>query len=117
MGMRALPGGIVRLTLSDAQPGALALLALGLSDLSFAGGALPLPLASHGLPGITLRTSAELLLFAPTGTNGIATGYATLDLVIPLAATGVPVFGQWVWLDPSTPSHHGSTLGHSFRVR
>ena len=116
MGMRKLAGGLMRFSLSSTLPGALAVLALGISDQTIGGQNLPLPLDPFGLPGITLLTSSDALLFALTGSAAPNAGYEGLDLRIPLAAAGTPLVGQWLWLDPTDPTRHGSTAGHRFFV-
>jgi hypothetical protein len=120
-GMRDLPGPGVRLTLSDAAPGAAALLVYGVSDTSISGQALPMPLDPFGLPGLTLLCSSDAATFALAGTTGMASGYAAADLAMPpgrsLATTGTPLFAQWLWVDPGDASRHGSTAGQRFLVR
>jgi hypothetical protein len=117
MGMRDLVGVPTRFTISAAGPGAVAFLVLGLSNLNFAGGRLPHSLAPVGFPGVLLQASPDVCLFTLAGAAGIQSGYARIDVPMHFSATGTPVYAQWLWFDPSNPSLHGSTLGHSFRVR
>lgn len=117
MGMRDLLGTGVRLSLSDADSGAMALLVIGLSNQSFGGTPLPISLAAVGLPGMLLlaRPDASCLTFA--GSTGLDRGHAEVDLPLHLLPTGLTVFAQWLWLDPANPARHGSTVGHSFLAR
>jgi hypothetical protein len=117
LGMRDLSGPPIRFHLSDSAPGAFAVLMLGWSDQSIGGVPLPLSLSPWGLPGISLLTSTQTACFVPAGTSGIASGYARLDATLPIAATGIPLYAQWLWVDPANPSRHGSTAGHRLLVR
>jgi hypothetical protein len=108
-------GDPARFTLSGAPPGAMGLLAFGISSHTIGGVPLPLSLAPLGLPGITLLTSTNATRFAATGTNGIAGGYAQVDLGVTFAAAaGIPLLAQWLWLDPADVTRHGSTGAHRF---
>lgn len=117
MGMRNLGGTGVRLTLCDAQSGALALAVLGFSDQTFGGAPLPASLAPVGLPGMLLLASADAMHLTFAATSGLDRGHAAVDAPLQLAPAGVRVFAQWLWLDPANPSLHGSTLAHSFLAR
>jgi hypothetical protein len=120
-GMRNPTTQLVRFTLSDAAPSALAVWMLGTSDLTIRGSPLPIPLDPLGFPGITLLTSTEVMVASLTGASGMAAGYANYDVALPpgrvLDTTGTSLFAQWLWLDPNDLRHHGSTAGQRFRVR
>jgi len=99
IGIRALGKRGVRIHLSGAPPSARAWLMLGLSRRTWGPAKLPLDLALVGLPGCKLYTSIELLAPATTGSQGIAKGYAFVDLGLPLAAPGkewFTLYGQWL---------------------
>ena len=102
MGVRSLGAAGVRLHLSNADPTGSAVLLLGLSrDQLGSGVRLPLPLSALGFSDCWLYTSVELLAGVPVGQNGVAAGYASFDLPLPLAVPGreqVRLFGQWVAL-------------------
>lgn len=117
MGMRRLGATGTRFTLSAAPPNALTFLALGLSNQTWQGLALPANLAPVGLPGLTLLTAVDAYAFAITGSQGVASGYAHVDLPLRTVPTGVPVYAQWHWLDPANLAARGSTLGHAFRAQ
>jgi hypothetical protein len=87
----------VRIHLSGAEPGRTALLALGLSSTSWAGQPLPLALDPVGLPGCLLYTSVEVLTPVLVGTAGVAAGYASVEVPLPLLNPGtVTLHGQWL---------------------
>lgn len=117
MGMRDLPGPDARFTLSGAAPGSMGVLMLGWSDQAIGSQPLPLQLGGFGLPGITLWTSTEAVIYVPAGANGVGAGFAQHPVRVPFQPGGVPVFAQWLWLDPADPLRHGATSGHRFLVR
>jgi hypothetical protein len=100
IGMRQLGTSGVRLHLSGAEPGGSAVLLLGLSRTHLGDGTpLPLPLDALGFSGCALQTSVELLAAVPVGSAGLARGYTSSDLNLPLALPGRERFalhGQWL---------------------
>lgn len=117
MGMRDLSGTGIRVTLSDAAAGAMALLVLGFSNQSFAATPLPASLAPLGLPGMLLLAAPDAMVLTFAGSTGRDQGCARLDLPLHLLPTGLRVYAQWLWLDPANLARHGSTAGHSFLAR
>jgi hypothetical protein len=121
IGMRVVPGTAVRLTLSNAPPTMPALLLLGLSDTAHGALPLPAPLDPFGLPGMTLLTSVEALASSWTGGTGMANGFTSIDFDLPpghsLGSTGLQLFAQWLWFDPSNLAVGGSTAGQRFFVQ
>ncbi|MEO6595340.1 MAG: VCBS repeat-containing protein [Planctomycetota bacterium] len=111
----------VRFTMSEAPPGAAALLLLGGSNAAINGIALPLGLDPFGYPGITLWTSAEVSLFTIAGSTGMGSGYAAFDIALPaghfINTTGTPFYAQWLWFDATNFTNHGSTAGQRFRLQ
>jgi hypothetical protein len=111
----------VRFTMSEAPPGAGAMLMLGTSDTAIHGIALPLGLDPLGFAGITIWTSADVNLFTIAGSTGAGSGYAAFEVPLPpgrvLDTTGTPLHAQWLWFDPTDHSRHGSTPGQRFRLR
>ncbi|MGK0203222.1 MAG: hypothetical protein ACI9S9_002300, partial [Planctomycetota bacterium] len=88
-------GSSYNVTLSDALPGTFAVLASGLSDSTWSGGALPAALP--GAPGCTLFVDPVVLeAIATTGA-----GTATTSFTVPNSAglIGTMVFHQWGVLD------------------
>lgn len=123
-GMRALTRTApqtVRFTMSEAPPGAAAMLMIGTSDAALNNVALPLMLDPYGMPGVTLWQSADVNLFTVAGTSGAGSGYAELQLPMPtgrtVATNGMRFHAQWLWFDPSNPQAHGSTAGQRFSVQ
>ncbi|MCA8976393.1 MAG: hypothetical protein KDC98_16865, partial [Planctomycetes bacterium] len=123
-GMRTLSQSspqTVRFTMAEAPAGAVAMLMLGRSDIVWQGVALPLMFDPYGFPGIALWQSADITLFTTAGTTGVDRGYAELQLQLPVGHTieaqGTQFHAQWIWLDPTSPSAHGSTAGQRFRVQ
>lgn len=86
-------------TLSDALGGTFAVLASGLSDATWSGGALPAPLA--GAPGCSLLVDPIVLTAAVTAANGTTDS----PITVPNSAglIGTLVFHQWAVLDPANP--------------
>ena len=104
IGMRDLGARGVRIHLSGVPAGARAFLALGLSRTRWGGASLPLALDPFGLPGCRLYTSIDVIGEATAGSRGVARGYASIDLAVPLKGSGgVEVHGQWIALDPRGP--------------
>jgi hypothetical protein len=99
-GMVDLGATGVRMHLSDAPPGAAAVLLAGTSNRSWGSIALPLRLDPWGFVGCALETSVLVTCPTLTGRQGNRAGYASLDLPVPIAAT-VParmVYAQWLVL-------------------
>lgn len=99
LGWFGLPmaGGPFDVTLDRALPSTTAVLVLGDSDTSWAGGPLPFSLAPFGAPNCSLHTSLVASL-----TSGVdVTGQAVMTLVMPPnpALAGFPFFAQWACLD------------------
>ena len=90
----------VRVHLSDAPPGIAAALLVGNSNQTFAGLPLPLKLELWGFPGCELATSVLVELCTSTGTQGIAAGYASLDVALPIASGSRrgTLYAQWLVL-------------------
>jgi hypothetical protein len=88
-------GSSYSVTLADALPGSFAVLASGLSDSTWSGGALPAPLP--GAPGCTLFVDPVVLEAAATS----ITGTASRSFVVPNSAglIGAQIFHQWGVLD------------------
>lgn len=89
----------VRVHLSNALPGAPAVLLLGLSSTSYNGVSLPAPLDAIGFAGCQLRVGMDVVLLTSTGITGKDRGYARFDIPLPLAlpsVQGVALHGQWV---------------------
>ncbi|MFO0449891.1 MAG: FG-GAP repeat domain-containing protein [Pseudomonadota bacterium] len=82
----------VRVHLSNGPANNLALLLFGLSSTQFGGVPLPLPLDGIGLPGCELWTSIELMVTTTTGSAGLASGHAAVDIPLP-----PPPVGQGSW--------------------
>ncbi|MFY9344707.1 MAG: RCC1 domain-containing protein, partial [Planctomycetota bacterium] len=84
---------------ADRLPLDMAFMLLGLSNLSFAAGALPFPLAVVGMPGCDLRVSNDVAVFQ----SGIA-NYAVFTFALP-SSTALIGFGfhqQALVPDPGT---------------
>jgi hypothetical protein len=99
IGMKSLGPFGVRLHVSNAPANSLAVLLLGLSTSQFQGVPLPASLNHLGLPGCELRTSIELMYTGVTGTTGIASGHAALDLPFPVPLVGsgtMSLSAQWL---------------------
>jgi hypothetical protein len=123
-GMRARKVGTIpriRFTMSNAAPGALAILSVGTSNTIALGAVLPFGLDPLGLPGMTLWASPDAQVLRVAGTSGVAAGYAEFELPLAttqsLSTTGNPFFAQWLWVDPTNFANHGSTAGQRFRVQ
>ena len=86
-------GGSYAVTLSDEAPNSFAVLASGVSDTTWSGGALPAPLP--GAPGCSLLVDPLVLASRPTGN-------ASVSFSVPNngALVGTEVFHQWFVLDP-----------------
>ena len=88
-------GSSYSVTLADALPGTFAVLASGLSDSTWNGGALPAALA--GAPGCTLFVDPVVLDAVATS----VTGTGSTSFAVPNSAVliGLQVFHQWGVLD------------------
>jgi len=111
MGMRELAGVAARFTLSKAQSGTMAFLVLGTSNQAMGTTPLPLPLGPLGFPGMLLQASTDAVLFAPTGTSGIANGYAQIDVQLDLTPTASPSSRSGSGSIPRTPRCTGRPWG------
>jgi len=103
IGLRDLGPNGVRIHLSGAPPGRPAALLIGFSQMTWIGQPLPLALYPFGFPdGSMLYTSVETMIGVTTGTNGIAKGYAFVDLPLRPTSPGlVTVHAQWLCFDAS----------------
>jgi hypothetical protein len=112
LGMRELNGPSRRLTLSGAEPGAIAFLMLGLADNKG-----PLSLAPFGLPQCTVHPSLQVVGGFTTGATGIDAGFARHDCNSPGSASlGMVLDAQWLTLDSSL-GLAGLTAGLQFELR
>jgi hypothetical protein len=105
IGMSSLGTPGVRIHLSNAPAGSLAVLLLGLSTTNHHGVPLPASLDHLGLPGCSLRTSIELMCTAITGAAASATGHASIDLPFPVPSVGLGTWSlsaQWLVLGDAT---------------
>lgn len=112
LGMKSLGASGVRVHLTQAPANSPALLLIGLSTTQFYGVPLPAPLDHLGLPGCMLRTAVGVMATATTGTTGFDTGYASLDLPLPIPATGNgtwSVSAQWLVLGDASTYPGGMT--------
>ncbi|HEU4419739.1 MAG TPA: hypothetical protein VFT55_12440, partial [Planctomycetota bacterium] len=84
---------------ADGLPLSMAFMLYGLSNLSFAGVPLPLPLGAIGMPGCELRVSFDVADFQ-TGTANSA----TFSFTVPSSTTlvGFVFHQQALVLDPGT---------------
>src|SRR5690606_38962903 len=85
--------------LSDALAGTFAVLASGLSDSTWTGGALPWPLA--GAPGCDLLVAPVVLDAVVTSPTG--TGSSTFFVPSSSVLIGTELFHQWGVLDAVNP--------------
>ena len=109
IGLRELAGFDRRLTLSNAAPGTVAFLLLGLADLSTG----PINLAPMGLPNCSVHPNLLSIACFLTGSSGIDGGFARHDFAIATAtAFGLGIDAQWVTLD-----QNGSPAGLSQAIR
>lgn len=93
-GMPSL-GSSYNVTLADALPGTFAVLASGLSDSTWSGGALPSALP--GAPGCTLFVDPVVLDAVVTSATG--TGNTSFSVPSSTSLIGTTVFHQWGVLD------------------
>ena len=98
IGVRGTEEGKIRISVYDAAAGSPAVLLVGASRTALGSTPLPISLESLGFHGCALLTSSEVALATTTGTDGIQAGYAAFDLPAIPAASGVPVYGQWICL-------------------
>ncbi|MFK7740169.1 MAG: S8 family serine peptidase [Planctomycetota bacterium] len=88
-------GASYDLTLSDALANTFAVLASGLSDTSWSGGALPTPLP--GAPGCDLLVAPDVLDAVVTSATG--TGSQSIAVPSSTGLIGTELFHQWAILD------------------
>jgi hypothetical protein len=100
IGFRRLATG-ARVHLSNVPLSAQAFLLVGVSREWLGMHRLPLDLSAFGFSGCTLYTSADLTFAVTAGASGIAQGYASVDIPLPLAVGGggLPVYAQWKVFD------------------
>ncbi|MEC8651068.1 MAG: S8 family serine peptidase, partial [Planctomycetota bacterium] len=110
IGNNGLPqlGASYSVTLADAAPNSVAVLASGLSNTTWSGGSLPAPLP--GAPGCNLLVDPLVLRSASTSGSGL--GFTVPNNV---ALEGVEVFHQWAVLDAVNPA--GIVLSNAARAR
>ena len=101
IGLRNLGSNGVRIHLSGAEPGRPAALLLGWSRSTYLGQPLPMPLYPLGFPdGSMLYTSIDAMVGVTTGTTGIASGYAYVDLPLrPTDPGSLTIHAQWLCFD------------------
>jgi len=101
IGLRDLGPNGMRVHLSGAPQGRPAALLLGFSRTTWMGQSLPLALYPFGFPdGSMLYTSVEGMVGVTTGTTGIASGYASVDLPLRSTHPGtLTVHAQWLCFD------------------
>lgn len=98
-GISDLQSAGVRLHLSGAPAGGIAVLLVGLSSSVWAGGALPVSLQPIGFAGCELATSAEVQLPLTVGTAGLRRGYTSFDVPFALTPDSSQLLqGQWLVL-------------------
>jgi hypothetical protein len=114
IGLRSLSPTTSRVTLSQAPPGMLALLVLGLSPA-----ATPLSLDPFGFRGCLLHPSIDVTGVLPTGTAGLGAGYAYHDFArgTTSASSGLAVYGQWLVLGNDAAWPGGSTAALRWRLQ
>jgi hypothetical protein len=119
IGMRdRAPATGLRIHLSGAEPGAPALLLLGLSRTNFGSVPLPLPLDPFGFAGCLLHVAPDVGFPFSAGRAGNDAGYAGLDLPVTLASTGgFEVFAQWIGFGQGATWPGGVSDAASFRMR
>jgi hypothetical protein len=90
--------------LSQARPGAPALLLWGLSNTQWAGFQLPLDLTALGVWGCDLNVAPDFAWGTATNGVGAGNGVGQITWPIPPVATlvGVPFWAQWAVIDQST---------------
>jgi hypothetical protein len=96
-----------QLELTQAPPGSMAILLLGISNAQWGGLTLPLDLSPFNMPGCTLYTSIQ----AQMGTVA-AGGVATWSIPIGSAPSGTTFFTQALVFDPSA-NPRGLTLSNA----
>jgi hypothetical protein len=96
--------------LSRSLGGTTAVLIVGTSFQSWLGTPLPLDLAFLGMPGCSLRVSADLLIPTVTAGAGSGAGKAFVPLAVPADPSLVAtfVFFQWIVADPGPALPPGS---------
>jgi hypothetical protein len=97
-------------TLRGVPDALFAVMYLGFSNTNYLGTALPIPLATAGMPEsfVSISPDVSSALLTPS-----AVGEFRLPVGIPTAATlgYTPVFFQWVVLDPNVPGFLGASPG------
>ena len=98
------------LNLSRVETGLEAVLLLGTSNSTWAGGTLPFELTPFGFPGCFLRVSPDASICAVTsGPRGL--GRATIAIDIPNDASliGARFYAQWLIVDSQSPALNVTT--------
>jgi hypothetical protein len=114
LGLRELPPSSFRLTLSAAEPGAFAILVIGLSQPG-----TYLPLAPLGFPNCHLYVQPDVIALFQAGSTGSDSGYVAHDIPRRLVAAATlqspPVDLQWVVL--GSGATFGGGVSEALRVR
>jgi hypothetical protein len=111
LGMRELNTTDRRLTLSDAEPGSVAFLLLGLASASNG----PVDLGPIGSPWCSVYPTLQAVGGVAVGSSPGTVGYARHDFTWPFAARRLRVDAQWLTLDANlTPA--GLTSGLRFVI-
>ena len=95
------------LRLADGLPNTAGVFALGLSNTTWSGGALP----ALVVPGVFLNVSLDLLIPITTDANG----GAGIPLAVPLGISGT-FYSQWAVFDPNTPNGIAVTKGGTIKI-
>lgn len=118
VGLAELGSTNYRIQLHDALAPTVAVLIFGISDSSWLGIPLPLPLGG----GCSLYTGPELSF--TVATTGSGPGLGTAEQAFPLIPQDPllrrsPIFAQWLVIDPTAPSglSLATTAGLAFRIR
>ncbi|HET6201944.1 MAG TPA: FG-GAP-like repeat-containing protein [Planctomycetota bacterium] len=104
-------------TVSNAVGASVAILVVGTSSTTWAGGPLPLSLSFAGLGGCLLLVSPDALLAVGTTGAGAGAGVGTIPLPIPSTAAlvGQLAYLQWYVVDPG-PSILPGALSQGLQV-
>ncbi|MGH7151454.1 MAG: hypothetical protein ACREIU_12190, partial [Planctomycetota bacterium] len=104
-------GEPLKVNLSKAGAGAIAVLLLGLSNSVWGPLSLPFDASGVGMPGCSLLVSIDLAFPAITQASSPVPGRASIAFPVPLdpQLVGAQLFGQWFVLGPG-PGLGGSSL-------
>jgi FG-GAP-like repeat len=113
------PAGVQsRIVLGSAPPGAFAWCAVAFAPDTTGGGVtVPLAMDPYGFANCTMLVPPVSAIAARVGPAGIESGYAQVDMPLPLVATlGTAYAAQWLVLDPTTLAY-AATSRHEFRLQ